>query len=159
MDNNLELLIDMSIELELSVGSIYLLFHENFKEDADFWWKLAMEEKNHASLIESCRMSFGSFDNFPKDLLLKQVSELQEINRMLSKQIQGYLQKLPSRKDALMAAYELEQSAAEFHYQTVMEAAYPDEITSLLQELNQDDKDHAQRIKIYMEEHGIHLNR
>jgi hypothetical protein len=46
-------------------------------------------------------------------------------------------------------------SAGEIHFQSAMTKSTDSEILQLFQTLNQDDKDHAKRIRAYMKEKGI----
>ncbi|MEA3487197.1 MAG: hypothetical protein U9R20_06020 [Thermodesulfobacteriota bacterium] len=69
MDKDFSYLIEESINLELNIADLYFLFHELFPEDADFWWRLVLEEKNHAALIRSGKKYFEPVNKFPRNLL------------------------------------------------------------------------------------------
>ena len=64
--------------------------------------------------------------------------------------IKEYQENPPSRQLALTVALEIEGSAGEFHYQHAMELPADSESTKVFQELNNVDKDHASRIRGYM---------
>ena len=66
MEKIFTLIIDESINLELNVGKLYLKFSELFPEDGDFWWKLHVEEKHHASLIRTGRQHYMPDYRFPR---------------------------------------------------------------------------------------------
>ena len=53
MDEKLSKLIDELIKVELNVAKIYMFFSDTFSEDSDFWWQLALEEKDHADRIRT----------------------------------------------------------------------------------------------------------
>jgi len=65
MDDNLTKLLEEAILLELHVSKLYLLFSKLFPEDADFWWQICLEEKNHAALLKSGKTLFCHRNFFP----------------------------------------------------------------------------------------------
>ncbi len=60
MSQNFSQLIREAIQLELNVAKLYLLFHDLFPEDGDFWWQLVIEEENHAALLKTVEQD-GSY--------------------------------------------------------------------------------------------------
>lgn len=155
MDKNFSFLIETSITLELTVAKLYFLFHELFPEDEAFWWQLALEEKNHASLIESGQKSFGPMGKFPTGLLKGSFQELEHAIRDIESFIKQYESTPPSRETAFNTAVNIENSATELHFQLFMEKESDLRIDEIFKKLNKDDKDHEKRILSYMKTHGI----
>lgn len=57
---------------------------------------------------------------------------------------------------AFKLALKLEESAGEVHFQhAIQQAKNPSEAIKLFQSLNEDDKDHAERIRRYMRKNGM----
>jgi hypothetical protein len=81
--------------------------------------------------------------------------ELKDMNSKLSTLIKEYKYVSPPRDVAFNIALELEESAGELHFQKFMEQETSSDIGEILKQLNKDDKDHADRIRSYMESHGI----
>jgi hypothetical protein len=76
MNDTLKRLIGEAIELELNVADLYLLFYHKFPEDSDFWWKLSIEEKNHAALLKTALRMTDMQVKIPVDLLPTGIEEL-----------------------------------------------------------------------------------
>jgi hypothetical protein len=151
MNKKQDNLIEEAIKLELNVAELYNVAHEANPEDASFWWKLYLEEKNHASLIRSARDSFSQHDKFPKDLITCSVDELKEANAEINDLIEEYKQNPPSRREACESAIRIEKMAGESHYSKFMNKVPETPIEAVFQQLNKDDKDHELRIKEYLE--------
>jgi hypothetical protein len=159
MDTKLALVVDASIQLELNVADLYAVFHETFNQHAAFWWKLRIEERNHAALIRTAKDQFEPVGKFPAELISSKLQELTECNNMLADLIVKYQSNPPSEPEAFSVAYALEQSAGEMHYQHFMEqdTDSSSKLTRIFQQLNEHDKDHATRVRAYMEQHDIPL--
>lgn len=155
MNEDLSLIIDESIQLELNVSELYRIFHAAFPEDADFWWKLCLEEENHAALIRSIKETFLPVGKFPEAIFCNSLENLKKHNTKLRSLIRKFRDNAPSREDALNIALEVEQSAGELHYQEFIEKKEKSRIEQIFEELNRDDKDHAKRIRSYMDDNGI----
>lgn len=155
MTSDIETIINESIRHELLVSDLYLVFYELFPQDSAFWWTLLVEEKHHAALIESLRISLLGIDDFPEDLIYRHVDILKQSNREVAKFIETFGIQPPSREDAFRLALSLEQSSTESLYQEVMSDRCPSEMVSMIQQINRNDKNHALRIQIYMKEKGI----
>ena len=159
MDTPLTLVVDASIQLELNVADLYAVFQEAFLEHRDFWWKLRLEERNHASLIRSAKEQFYPVGKFPVDLISNQFNEITEVNHKLSLLIAKYRDEAPSESEAFSIALLLEQSAGEAHYHEFMDADAEQgsgcKLCAIFQQLNEHDKDHAKRIQDYMGSHNI----
>ncbi len=157
MNKKLSQLIDESIKLELNIADIYMFFYNTFPEDSEFWWKMSLEEKNHASLIKSGRDTF--LDQFPHKLLAPSLQKLCNTNNKLIPLLKEYREKPPSRETAFNIALDLEQSTGELHFQIAMEKQVTSGIMKIFQELNNDYKDHANRIQTYMSDKGIEIRK
>jgi hypothetical protein len=159
MDTRFSQVVEASIRLELNVADLYGLFHAAFPQHEEFWWKLRLEERNHAALIRSAKEQFDPVGKFPVELVSSQLAEITEINNKLQSLIERFSIHSPSEPEAFSIALLLEQSAGEVHYQKFMEidakqgSGCP--ICKIFQQLNEDDKDHAERIKNYMDTNGI----
>lgn len=155
MNNDVTSLIEESINLELNVSKIYTHFYKLFPDDAAFWWKLVVEEKNHAALIRSGKEYFEPLRKFPHDLLAPLLQILKDANSRLDSLIKKYEETPPSREEAFNIALKIEESAGELHFQKFMDKEANSTTDNIFKELNKGDKDHAMRICRYMEEHGI----
>ncbi len=157
MDTELSLLLDESIELELNVADLYMIFHRTFAEDAEFWWQLTLEEKNHGALLRSGKDCFAPIGKFPVDLLSATLQELKKANTDLVTLIKQYRASPPSREAAFNVALKIERSAGEIHFQEFMEKETESNLAELFQQLNRDDKDHETRLRSYMEDHTVQI--
>jgi hypothetical protein len=155
MTEAFDLLLDESIQIELNAAELYRIFHTVFPEDADFWWKLHLEEKNHAALIRAGKEDFLPIGKFPLDMVTQSLEAVKRANSMLAALISEYQDTPPSRQDAFNAALLLEESAAELHFQKFMSKEAESKIDEIFQQLNMDDRNHAKRIRSYMEDHGM----
>lgn len=154
---NLELpkILTESLELELNVAELYLLFSYLFPEDNYFWWKLAIEEKNHAALLRSGQQYFIDANLFPEEILSSKLDNLIKTNQKIINLISKFEIDPPSRITALQVALELEQSVGEFHFQAAMEVLPQSKALKVFQHLNRDDRDHAIRIQTYKQTKGL----
>jgi hypothetical protein len=148
-------LIDESIKVELNVADLYLSFHSLFPQDAKFWWQLILEEKNHAALIKSIKKTSVQLGGLPNSLFASSLKDLKDMNNKIISILKKYKLKAPSRDEAFNIALEFEESAGELHYQEFMVGKNSMEIDGIFKKLNANDKDHAKRIRSYMEKHGI----
>jgi rubrerythrin len=155
MHQELFQVLEEAIELELNVAELYLFFSYHFPEDNDFWWKLALEEKNHAALLKSGQQYFVEANLFPEEILSCKLDILIRINQKIKNFITKFQETPPCRETALQVALELEQSAGEVHFQTAMEILPTSKALEMFQYLNRDDKDHAARIQAYMQTRGL----
>ena len=155
MNNDLLQLAEEAMRLEYNVSKLYIIFRDAYPQDAKFWWSLVIEESNHAALIKSGIDYFMSEDFFPNEIF-PSMDDLQEANKELVSMLEQYASNPPTREEALKIALNVEISAGEIHYQRAMTKSTADsEMLELFQTLNQEDKDHAKRIRAYMKEKGI----
>ena len=155
MDEKLSKLIDELIKVELNVAKIYMFFSDTFSEDSDFWWQLALEEKDHAGLIKSGKGTSTMKPGFPDELLVPSVEMLYKANNKLISMLKEYRKKLPSRKKTFNIALNIEHLAGEHHFQLAMAKPLTSTIMEVFHKLNKDNKDHADRIRTYMSDKGI----
>jgi len=157
MSEELLQLFDGSIQLELNVAKLYRIFCAGLPRDAFFWKRLAMEEENHANLLKSGRYRFEPLGKFPIEILSSSIRELKSANIEIQDIIRKYQDTIPSREDAFNIALKLEQSAGELHFQQFIEKESESELDKIFQRLNRDDKDHAVKLRTYMNSHDINL--
>jgi ferritin len=155
MNNDVISLIDESINLELNVSYIYFIFSELFPDDAKFWRDLVLEEKNHAAIFRSAKDVLTQLKIFPHNLLYHNLQDLKDTNSTLHSLIKSFKNTPPSREEAFNIALKIEISASELHFQDFMDEETNSELVQFFQKLNKNDKDHAVRIRSYMDNHGI----
>lgn len=144
---HVEALIEESIKLELNMARLYGIFAQAVEIDREFWWKLQQEEKSHASLIRTARDSFIKRGKFPSDLLADSVDDLRKSNAQIEHLIETCKAHQFTRCEACRTAVKLEQEAGELHYTKFMEKEAASAIDSVFKTLNQNDQDHANRIR------------
>ncbi len=145
MTEKLKELLEASIELELCMSELYFLYAKLFPEDSEFWWKLANEEVNHASLLKSGRI-YLERGILPGEIVHENITSLTKSIERIRNLVSEYSQKVPSFKDAYYEALKLESSAGEFHFQVLMTEETDSKIVKIFQDLAGDDKDHNKRI-------------
>ncbi len=160
MSKDILRIIDESINLERNIASLYMFFYGTYPDDSDFWWKLALEENNHAALLESGRNYFIPADElFPYQIISTRLDFLTEINSEIKTRLEEYKKSAPSRESAFNLALRLEESTGELHFQQTMTTEESNsEALKLFKGLNKEDKDHAIRIRRYMTDKGLGIN-
>ncbi len=143
--------LDESIKLELNLATLYTLFNDLFAEDEDFWWELAMEESGHASLLQQEKKQPQRKEFFPENLLASDLQSLIDSNSKISTLMLRYKEMPPSRRDALQTALDLEMAAGESHFQQFLDSPTNSPAANIFKQLNQEDCDHAARIRQYMQ--------
>ncbi|MEI8032097.1 MAG: rubrerythrin family protein [Chlorobiaceae bacterium] len=147
--------LDESIALELNLAKLYTLFHDTLSEDEDFWWQLAMEERGHAALLQQEKKQPQPTEFFPEGLIDMDLDELQDANRQVMELIGKFSVVPPSREAAFKAALHMEEAAGEYHYQQFLDNPSNSYSVTIFKQLNQEDRDHAERIKLYMKHNHI----
>ena len=155
MNKNITMLAEESINIELNVSKIYFLFHKLFPEDSDFWFKLALEEENHADIIRNGLELFEPIRAFPHEILSRNLQKLKDMNEDIRFLLTEFKINHPSRTEAFKTALNLENSAGELHFQHFQEKKHLSSVDEIFQELSDEDKDHAKRILAYMKENDI----
>lgn len=141
--------------MELNVGEVYQLFSVKFPQDYDFWWKISIEELNHAALIGSINDVFLTESILPMNSLEQQTADLREKNLTVKQRIERYKLVPPTRLEAFQYGFELENSIGEFHFELFMTMEPDTPMEKIFQKLNGDDINHAIRIDNYMKNNGI----
>jgi len=155
MNEFVELLTEATT-LEKNVAGLYTLFSRQFREDSTFWWNLALEETNHASLVRSMKRYFAEkLIDTPMELSDLDTRTLKKMNREITATTARFTENNYTRREAFAAACAIEKSAGEYHYQTTMKQVTDSTILKTLQKLNRDDIDHARRIETYMRDAGL----
>jgi len=154
MNQDFNTLIDEAILLELNVSDLYMLFYRHFPEDGQFWWKLAIEEQNHAALLKTIKQMDHFHIQIPREILPAGLEELEAANEKIVLAIAEF-ENLQDRNKAFQFAHNIENSAGELHYDTFMNSAANSHIQSVFKKLNGEDKNHAERIRKYMIDHHI----
>ena len=148
-------LLEASIQLELNLARLYTLFNDHFRDDEEFWWQLAMEERSHAALLQQEKKQPQPLQFFPENLLAKDIEALMANNTFIMEQI-GRLAATPcTRDEAFNLALKIEMSAGEAHFQEFMESETGSLTADIFKQLASEDQNHAHRIRDYMKENGI----
>lgn len=155
MDHAIRLYLKESVEMELNVGDVYQLFSAKFPQDYEFWWKISIEEMNHAALIESINDVFLTESVLPSDSIEKQTEDLRKMNHSVRGRIERYKLVPPTRLEAFKYGFELENSIGEYHFEYFMTTSTPSQMMKIFQKLNGDDINHAMRIDNYMKNNNI----
>lgn len=155
MPNDFNQIIAESINIELNTSFIYLIFHKLDPEDSLFWWGLVKEEENHAALLNYAKDCLRSMEGLPRKMFVYNLETLQKINRELVSLRENFTNSPPSREVAFTTALKIEKSAYEQHFQMFMDGELDKTTEGIFRKLNNEDKDHEQRISAYMQEHGI----
>lgn len=158
MNNHNQEIIEESIRLELNVAALYMLFFDQFPEDSEFWWKLVIEEKNHAALLKSIRDIFMEVTGIPEELFAESIEDLRKANSVVEESIRHFKDVMPTREKAFNAALSLEGTAGEVHFQGFMSADTDNSISRVFKQLNGEDRNHALRLREYMEATGIPID-
>ncbi|MDH3974107.1 MAG: hypothetical protein OEV42_07495 [Deltaproteobacteria bacterium] len=159
MSNDLNELFDEAINMELNAARLYELFRDILPDDSLFWGQLAVEEKNHTALLQDGRERFYPMGKFPIEVFPSSITSLLWANRGVVFLIDKYRERPPSREEAFNTALSLEQAAGEAHFQQFMEKGPATKVEEIFKELNRNDRDHAKRIRSYMEEHHIKIEK
>ena len=157
MNEIIKLFLKESIALELNIGDLYQLFSAKFRQDYNFWWKLSMEEINHAALIESINDNFLSESIMPSFSIEKQGRELGEMNLFIKQQIEQFRSGILTRADAFYLACSIENSIGESHFELFMTAESNSTVMKIMQKLNGDDINHGKRLAKYMTDNDIEI--
>ena len=151
---NLDKLLEESIRLELLVSDLYLYYHVIFEDHKDFWWAMTHEEKNHASILKSCRL-FLDLNKLPERAVYENIEAIRNMRASVGDFLKKCRTNEVSMKDAYAFALALEQEASEFHFQEMLTSLSTDKIINIFQRLGKDDVDHAGRIERLMVESGF----
>ena len=147
--------LDEASALETIMADLYSSFEKSFAEDAVFWKQLADEELNHAALIQNVKsdpeVSKWFVHDAPDDLVKETVKTMEWATSLVIK----YSEEKPDRLTAFNTAIEVEKTAWELHYQSLMTQKSDKWFVDIVQELNKYDRDHLRRINLYIKEKNI----
>jgi hypothetical protein len=149
MKEDFNKLIEKAVQLELLVAKLYIKFHALFPPDAGFWWTLAIEEKNHASLLKTLQELNETHLEIPPEFYPEGSEVLEESLQQIAEAIR-VIETNPDRKLALQLAYDIENAAGELHYDSFAKTASRTPVAKVFRTLNGSDIDHARRIREYM---------
>lgn len=139
--------LDISIALELAVAQLYERVSATFEQHRDFFWRLYIEEQNHAALLKSLRETFAHVNVTATGLLDPDLLELQTTVDAI-RTFTARLSVDPPPIGAIVRfALSLERGAGEEHYQHYMSVDPATPPHQIFQRLNGDDKDHASRLE------------
>ena len=137
MDNKLSRILDESIQLELNVADLYLIFARASDEDKDFWAQLAEEEGNHAALLRSGKLESLDEGHFPANILTTNLDALIKANNEIKELVKEHKQKPPSsRASAFEIAIKVEESTGEIDFSCFMKQEENSPALKLLRRLN-----------------------
>ncbi len=154
MDPDKTLLFNKLISIEMLVSDIYLRYSELFEDDREFWWRLSVEERGHASLLKSGLETFGPMNLFPPELLS---IPMDEIDKSIASK-ESFLKSIESpepsitRLQALKTAADMESGDIEGCFQRLMDRTEDSSrVGKLFRLLNKDSAEHSHRIRNYLD--------
>ena len=143
-------------EFEAGIAELYEWFSQLFADDREVeftFCRLATEERGHVDLIEYqrrlVRKNPAAFAGVTVDF--QEIVELAGKIRALRA-----AQHPPTLDEAVRFAFELEGSAAEYHYRTAMRESNPD-TARLLDSLGKADRLHLAGLREFAERRGLPL--
>ncbi len=143
--DEIERCIHLSADIELLVSKIYRKFSWLYPEHREFWWRLAAEELDHASLMRSA-VDFVRVGRLPEAFVLTEPELLEGMHQQLAGHLAAIEQHSPTLAEACEMALEMESSAAESHLQFMWRSEDAHPLVQLFRRLNQADADHGKRI-------------
>ena len=105
-----------AIQIEHYVSDLYMIFYGSFPEDAQFWWRLGLEEKNHASHLTSGVNDYTQKELFPMEMVGPSLQDMVQMNEKSVSLISQCRKDPPSRETAFQIALDVENSAGEVHF-------------------------------------------
>jgi len=159
MPSTVAALLDESIQLELNLAKLYTLFNDQFTEDEEFWWQLSIEERSHAALLQQEKKQPQPLQFFPENLLAKDLEALRANNALILSHAERFAAAPCSREEALNLALKIEMSAGEAHFQEFMDSDTGSLTADIFKQLASEDQNHAKRIREYMKEQGVKVEK
>jgi hypothetical protein len=139
------------VEIESNVGKLYRAFASAYPVDSLFWNQLAVEEDRHATLLRTQKEYIVDSPALHEHIFATPVESLYRINSKIEEILLLCEKQVPIRIDCFTIALQIEQSAGEVHLQNVHESPDDNIAVQVLQALSSADRDHAERIKSYLE--------
>jgi hypothetical protein len=154
MNMNLHERLKACIAIELGVADIYRAFTEMLPEAKEFWYELAMEEENHASIlvIGSKYNEIGKLPDYIVPDSLPNMKTTLELVRDIDAKIKS---ERPSLKTALDMALLLEKTMEESYMPEVLSKETDSEVASRLKKLLADTRKHKVKVAEYMKSKGF----
>jgi len=142
-------------EHELKVSELYTLYSDLFPEDRSFWFNMALEEKNHASLIKSSTL-YVKLGMLPKQMIYDCIENAENTIVEMSGRIEQYLALTPPKCEAYRFALLVERSPCEAHFKDAMLTPSDDKVMQILQKICRMDAFHFTRVDSMMEKLKCH---
>ncbi|MBN1675875.1 MAG: hypothetical protein JXR37_32830 [Kiritimatiellae bacterium] len=155
MGAELKVLCDESVAFEKNMAALYKLYAALYRDDAGFWQELQIEEEQHVSIVTNLYETYAPLGLFPTNLLDTDLGRLRAANRQVEFALARFNGRPPSKHEAYAFAVRMEESSGEMYYREAMIKDSNDEILDLVQQVNNNDKNHAVRIRDFMAEKGI----
>lgn len=144
--------LEQAILLELNMAKLYAQFSNINNNDKEFWYKISLEESEHASLLQNVLNSIDLIEhNF--DINQSELDELYETNNKLNDLIK--IDYNTPRKELFKTALNLEKTLGEIHYHKLINSDVDDEIIKIFIKLNNDDNMHVKRIHEYIKNNNL----
>ena len=150
MPNKRKELIHEAIRAETNMAELYTWYAKTFPEDREFWETLSEEEKKHASLIRLAQ-DVLSEKQLSQLFVYDNLDKLKQVNEIVESLIEKYHKDPPEKSEAYNNAAKLESNSFESFYQRKMTDTPQSDDMNVFQKLNEDSKDHAERIKELLE--------
>lgn len=138
--------IEEAINLEHKMSRLYTKFAAI--KDYDFWFKIALEELRHGSILQNMLYAIKISESDVSsdfDISEENLQELRLMNHKIEVLIEGEIEE----DDIIKIALELESSASEAHYQKLSKKDSDNLIVKTFMKLGKDDVDHYNRILKY----------
>lgn len=149
MSPETEHLLRQSHRLERNMASLYLLLCERFPEDRSFWWRLCLEEQNHAAIFNSVMTGQIPKRFFPQEILVDDIHLLETLNAEIEALLATPSPTLDTRESACLCAASFEERAGERRFQQALDEENLSSGMRMIATLNREDRDHARRILAY----------
>jgi len=131
------------------MADLYLYLSERFPEDRPFWWRLCLEEQNHAAIFNSVLTGQIPKKFFPQEILVEDLQLLDRLNTEVEALLQNPSSSLKNRESACLCAAAFEERAGERRFQKALDGAELSSGMKMISALNREDRDHAKRILAY----------
>ncbi|NWF98561.1 MAG: hypothetical protein HXY52_06480 [Nitrospirae bacterium] len=146
--------LDEILKLELKLMDLYAFFSKLFNEDkeaASVFFKLSLDEKGHAELVQyQKRIVSKNLNDF-----LEVSINIEEIREIISKAENIMKSTVPiTLEESIKLALLFEKNAAEYHYKSAVEQSNP-EFAKFLNNLASVDNEHFDSIKKLAERKNI----
>lgn len=133
--------------IERNLASFYFALSNQFREHREFWWKLSIEEENHASIFKTYIDNLIPMDLFPAEIIDLDLNNLRNTNQLIMDAIaQSSNASLP-KKELYKLALMFEGMSGEFAFQKALEKNPDSKSLQLVHSIGKDTTNHASRIE------------